>query len=152
MPQTPSEIPIQISLLNDITQTMIDSYKGYRTCLKELDDEVRLYSRLSERTEARSQMISKFQKAVSDMGGDPHTEGSISGAAHRGFIKFTTLFQGDKKAACQAIDDGESFLAEKIKEALRTPVLSPQTEALLNEALQGAQQGELFASVLENSL
>jgi len=35
---------------------------------------------------------------------------------------------------------------------LRTPELLPRTETLLNEALKGAQQGELFANILESSL
>ncbi|WP_416876792.1 PA2169 family four-helix-bundle protein [Litorimonas sp.] len=153
MSQTPpAETQIQINILNDITQTMIDSYNGYKTCLQDFQNDNALYVRFTERANSRSQIISEFQSAVEELGGEPKTEGSISGAAHRGLIKFTTLFQDDAKAACQAIDDGEAFLAEKIKEALRTPELLPRTETLLNKALKGAQQGELFANVLESSL
>tara|TARA_R110002020_G_scaffold89276_1_gene218509 strand:+ start:1985 stop:2446 length:462 start_codon:yes stop_codon:yes gene_type:complete len=153
MSQTPpAETQIQISILNDIIQTMIDSYNGYKTCLQDFQDDETLYARFSERAESRSQIISEFQNAVKEFGGEPRGQGSISGAAHRGLIKLTTLFQDDTRAACQAIDDGEAFLAEKIKEALRTPELLPRTETLLNEALKGAQQGELFANILESSL
>ena len=153
MSQTPfAETQIQINVLNDITQTLIDSHQGYETCQNDFKSDETLHARFSERAEARSQMVAEFQKAVKQLGGEPRTQGSISGAAHRGLIKFTALFQDDAKAACQSIDDGEAFLAEKIKEALRTPELLPRTEELLNKALRSAQQGELFANVLESSI
>ena len=40
MSQTPpAETQIQISILNDIIQTMIDSYNGYKTCLQDFQDD-----------------------------------------------------------------------------------------------------------------
>lgn len=155
MSQTPppeTQNQIQINILNDVTQTLIDSYKGYESCLNDFEERKNLRTRFSQRAKARALMITEFQNVVRDLGGDPETDGSVSGAAHRGWTKFTTLFQDDEKAACQSIDDGESFLAEKIRDVLRQPDITPRTRELLDKAYRSAKEAELFADILERSL
>lgn len=133
----------QIDILNDVTQTLIDSYEGYKTCLKDMEEGYALRSQFSSRAASRSQLISEFQVAVRDLGGEPVMKGSVSGAAHRGWTKFTALFQDDEKAARQAVDDGERFLAERINEQLRDPSLTPNTQILLRNAYASAIKGDV---------
>ncbi|CAM3715843.1 PA2169 family four-helix-bundle protein [Litorimonas haliclonae] len=131
----------QIDILNDVTQTLIDSYEGYKICLEDMEEGYALRSHFSRRAASRSQLISEFQTAVRDLGGEPVTKGSVSGAAHRGWTKLTALFQDDEKAARQAVDDGERFLAERINEQLRDPGLTPNTQVLLRNAYASATKG-----------
>jgi len=136
-------IQAQIYILNDVTQTLIDSYKGYLTCLEDMDESYSLRSQFSSRASSRSQLISEFQEAVRNLGGEPVTKGSVSGAAHRGWTKLSALFQDDEKAASLAVEDGERFLAEKITEQLRDPTLLPRTQSLLRDAYDSAVKSDV---------
>ncbi len=135
----------QIDALNDVTQTLIDSYEGYKTCLEDMEEDYALRSQFSSRAASRSQLISEFQTSVRELGGEAVTKGSVSGAAHRGWTKLTAFFQDDEKAASQAVSDGERFLAERINELMRDPNLTPETLALLRKAYASATKGDIQA-------
>lgn len=141
-----------IKALNDVTQTMIDSYKGYEKCLEIADDSSALTNSFRERATRRSQLINDFQAEVRSLGGEPETDGSALGAAHRGWANVTSAFQDDRKAAVEAIDDGEDFLAGKIENQLEDNDIRPRTRDLLQQAHSSAREGERFAEAMERSL
>ena len=141
-----------INILNDVTETLIDSRKGYQKCIDISDDSYALRSNFLERAQRRSQMIEAFQNEVRTLGGEPKNDGSVAGSAHRAWTDITTLFQDDEKAAVEAIDDGEDFLADKIESKLKEDSLSPRTRELLQTAHADARDGERFADALEKAL
>lgn len=141
----------QIDTLNEIITLMIDSHKGYEACLKVLDNHP-LEQRFAKRALERSFLIQTFQNQVSSLGGEPSESGSISGALHRKWTQFTTVFKDDLEAALQAIDDGEEFLANKIKESFFAEDLSVETKALLQKAFVSACEGEKLAEVTADKL
>lgn len=141
-----------INVLNDVTETLIDSRKGYQKCIEVSDDSYALRSNFLERAQRRSQMIQEFQGEVRSLGGEPKEDGSVAGAAHRAWTDITTLFQNDEKAAVEAIDDGEDFLADKIESKLKDEALAPRTRELLQKAQADARDGERFAEALEKAL
>ena len=147
-PQTARDIGV----LNDVTQTLIDSHKGYETCVEAVGTNAALSKAFRDRADARSALIREFQTAVQTLGGTPATSGSVVGAVHRAWTSFTTLFADDEKAAIEAVDDGEEFLAETIEDKLGDTRLMPATRELLVKAHESAREGERFADALDNAL
>lgn len=141
-----------IDALNSVTQTLIDSQKGYAKCCEVVDDSYALRSNFQERSQKRLNLVEQFQAEVRTLGGEPETNGSVAGKAHRAWTSFTTIFSDDEKAALEAIDDGEEFLAEKIEHVLAKEPLQPSTRALLQKAHADARDGERFADALEDAL
>lgn len=140
----------EIKILNSVTKTLIDSCEGYETCRDVADDSHALQSEFSRRLAERQTLVREFQDLVRSLGGEPADSGSAKGAVHRGFLRFTTLFQDDEKAAISALDDGEEFLAEKIEDKLEDDRLGPESRQLLMRAMQSAQDGERFADRLDD--
>lgn len=141
-----------IDVLNTVTKSLIDSHKGYETCVEVTDDSYALQTNFQERAERRAVLIREFQAEIQKLGGEPSTSGSVAGAAHRAWTSFTTVFADDEKAAIEAIDDGEEFLAEKIEGCLEYTELQPRTRELLQKAHADAREGERFADALDNAL
>ncbi|GHA96196.1 hypothetical protein GCM10009069_18990 [Algimonas arctica] len=141
-----------IDVLNTVTKTLIDSRKGYETCCKVVDDSYALKSNFQERAQRRLLLIEEFQSAVGALGGEAVTTGSVAGKAHRAWTSFTSLFADDEKAAAEALDDGEEFLADKIEDQLSKSDLNLKTRALLTKAYADARDGENFADMLEKVL
>lgn len=138
-----------VKVLNSVTKTLIDSCKGYEKCAEVSDDSYRLQSEFSRRQNERKQLVHDFQNQVRTLGGEPETDGSMAGAVHRGFTRFSSVFRDDETAAISALDDGEEFLAEKIEDKLEDHDLSPQTTQLLQKAMLAAKSGERFADMME---
>ena len=148
----PASIAHDINVLSDVTRTLIDSHKGYATCVDAVDDSYALAKSFGERADARAALIAEFKAEIAALGGDAPNEGSIAGAAHRVWTSFTTLFSDDEKAAIEAVDDGEEYLAEKIERALDSDVLAARTRDLLVRAHASAREGERFADALDKAL
>jgi len=138
-----------IKVLNSVTKTLIDSCKGYETCAEISDDSYALRSEFLRRKSEREQLVQELQNQVTAYGGEPVTDGSMSGAVHRGFTRFSSAFRNDEQAAISALDDGEEFLAEKIEDKLEDNILAPQATALLQRAMASAKSGERFADMLD---
>ncbi|MDB2439565.1 PA2169 family four-helix-bundle protein [Hellea sp.] len=138
-----------IKALNSVTKTLIDSCKGYETCADISDDSYALQAEFKRRKNERSQLVGEFQNQVRQLGGEPVDSGSVKGAVHRSFTRFSSMFQDDEAAAISALDDGEEYLAEKIEDKLEDGYCSPSTQALLVKAHQSAASGERFADMLD---
>lgn len=138
-----------IKTLNSVTKTLIDSCKGYETCADVSDENYALHAEFSRRHNERNQLVSEFQNQVRQLGGEPEDSGSMTGAVHRGFTQFSSMFRDNESAAISALDDGEAYLAEKIEDKLEGGAFDPLTESLLRKAHNSAQRGEKFADMLE---
>jgi len=138
-----------VKILNSVTKTLIDSCKGYETCVDVSDDSYALRTEFQRRKGERDELVQEFQTQVRAFGGEPEDCGSMSGAVHRGFTRFSSVFRDDEAAAISALDDGEEFLAEKIEDKLEDHDLAPQTRQLLQKAMTSAKSGERFADMLD---
>lgn len=138
-----------IKVLNSVTKTLIDSCKGYQTCVDVSDDSYALQTEFTRRKAERDALVQEFQTHVRSLGGQPETNGSMTGAVHRGFTRFSTIFRDDEAAAISALDDGEEFLAEKIEDKLDVNELNSQSVQLLEKAMSAAKSGERFADMME---
>jgi uncharacterized protein (TIGR02284 family) len=141
-----------VKALNEVTETMIDSYKGYEKCLEISQDSFGLRQNFQARAQERGQLINELQGEVRQLGGEPVTEGSITGKLHRSFTKFSSFFQDDEKAAVSAIDDGEEYLAEKIENCLESNSFASSTQGILQRAHASAKAGERYADMIEDRM
>ena len=134
-----------IDVLNDVTKTLIDSQKGYEKVCEIAEEGHGLRSKFQSLAAERRDLITAFQSRVSEYGGEPVTSGGVGGSLHRAWADFTALFEDDEKAALDAVDDGEDYLAETIDSKLKTDGLDQSTIDLLQRAKASARYGESFA-------
>lgn len=139
-----------VDILNDVTKTLIDSQKGYQQAAEKVDENYALRSQFLQRADQRQQMINQFQTRVRTFGAEPQTEGGVTGSAHRMWNDFTSMFQSDEKAALNAIDDGEEFLAEQVEDKLDDNEIDMESRQLLRQAYASAKEGERFADRMED--
>ena len=134
-----------IDALNDVTKTLIDSQKGYEKVAEMTDETHALRSKFQTLAYERNELVTAFQARVRDLGGEPVTDGGAAGAMHRAWANFTSLFTKDEKAALEAVDDGEEYLAERSEARLKEKDLDEATIELLQRAHGSARHGEKFA-------
>lgn len=139
----------EIEILNDVTESLIDSYEGYRACAETVDNAHPMHGELSRRTTDRHALVGEFKARVRALGGEPASSGTTTGAIHRGFAKFASLFQDDEDAAVSALDDAEERLGDEIQDKLKDNSLSNESNILMTKALRSAVDGERFADRID---
>ncbi|WP_156807807.1 PA2169 family four-helix-bundle protein [Henriciella marina] len=136
-----------VDALNDVTKTLIDSQKGYQKVTEVADENHALRAKFQTLAAERGELITAFQTRVREYGGEPVTDGGAAGSVHRAWTDFTSLFSSDEKAALEAVDDGEEYLAERAESKLKEKDLDTSTVELLQRAHASAKHGEKFADV-----
>lgn len=128
--------------VNGVLPYMIDSCLGYKKAHDILEDNANLRRAILGRYESRNTLVDEMKSYVSGKGAEPADEGSLSGSAHRSFMDIADLFQDDIEAAMGAIDTGEEYLQEKLKDAAQSDGIEPAARDLLQRALEDAKTGE----------
>ena len=139
-----------IEELNDITKLMIDSFKGYKSAIDESDDSFSLRQEFAQRAERRSIYIAEIQDYVRSLGGEPAVNGTARGAVHRGWLNFANIFRDDERGALNAVENGESYLAESIEDVLEDDDIDARGRDLLRKAHADVAAGRDFAGLLED--
>ena len=130
-----------ISVLNGLIETTIDSVDGYRRSAQEATNS-RFSSQFLDRANEREQVVSKLRDAVRSMGGNPEDDGSVLAAAHRAFLSLKDKVTGsDDNAIIGEVDHGESYLASKWEAALKDDGLSQQTRSLIQQCYDSVREG-----------
>ena len=80
-------------------------------------------------------MARELQAEVRRLGGDPEKSGSVSGAAHRGWINIKSAVTGkDEGAIVAEAERGEDSAKKAYEDALsQGGILSTQTQALIRQ-------------------
>lgn len=141
-----------IEELNDVTQLMIDSFRGYKEAIDQSDDSFALQNEFKERAERRSVYIAEIQDYVRSLGGEPAVDGTARGAVHRGWVKFSNMFRDDEEGAVSAVENGEAYLAECIEDCLEDDDIDANARTLLAKAHADVAAGRNFASLKEDQL
>ena len=130
-----------ISVLNSLIETTIDSVDGYRRSAQEATNS-RFSAAFLERASEREQIVSKLRDEVRRLGGNPEDDGSVLAAAHRAFLSLRDKVTGSDDAAVIAeVDHGESYLNGKWETALRDDQLSPETRTLIQLSYDSVREG-----------
>jgi uncharacterized protein (TIGR02284 family) len=121
-----------ISTLNGLIETLKDGEHGFKTAAEGLQD-AQTKSLFQQYSRQRAEMSRELQAEVRRLGGDPEKSGSVSGAAHRGWINIKSVVTGrDDGSIIAEAERGEDSAKKMYEEALREP-LAPQTLALVRE-------------------
>jgi uncharacterized protein (TIGR02284 family) len=130
-----------ITVLNSLIETTIDSVDGYRRSSAEATNS-RFASSFRDRAAEREQVVAKLRDRVRELGGTPEHDGSLLAAAHRQFLSLRDAVTGsDDNAVIAEVDRGESYLNGKWEIALKDDELSPETKALVRELYESVRSG-----------
>ena len=141
-----------ISVLNSLIETTIDSVDGYRHSANEATN-----SRFSESfrnwAKDREDVVSKLRDRVRELGGTPEHDGGILAAMHRQFLSIRDAVTGsDDKSVIAEVDRGESYLDNKWQTALDDTELSPETQQVIRSCYDSVRSGRQQWEQLNRSL
>jgi uncharacterized protein (TIGR02284 family) len=108
-----------ISVLNDLIQVSKDGEREFHDCAEKVADPelLNFFTKTSQRCAEGAAML---QEEVNRLGGEPKTEGSFSGAAHRMWSNLKTAVAGnDKDSILKACEIGEQHAVEAYDKALQ---------------------------------
>ena len=141
-----------ISVLNTLTATTLDSVKGYREAAENSDDDEHRQF-FSEMAEERSRLAADLQQHVRAIGGDPETESSTAGAAHRGWVDLKSAITGrDEKAIVNEVERGEDYLKAKFETAMQDDKLSSTARGKLEQCFASVRKGHDRASAMKHAM
>jgi uncharacterized protein (TIGR02284 family) len=130
-----------ITVLNSLIETTIDSVDGYRRSAQEATSS-RFSAAFLERANEREQVVSQLRDRVRQLGGNPEDDGSVLAAAHRAFLSLRDKITGsDDTAVVAEVDHGESYLNGKWEAALRDDRLSAETRSLVQSCYDSVRRG-----------
>ena len=141
-----------ITVLNSLIETTIDSVDGYRRSAQEATNS-RFSAEFLERASEREQVVSQLRGRVRQLGGNPEDDGSVLAAAHRAFLTLRDKVTGsDDGAVIAEVDHGESYLNGKWETALKDGGLSTETRSLIQSCYDSVREGhERFRRLHEDA-
>ena len=111
-----------ISTLNTLIETCRDGEQGFREAAKNLKDPS-VKSMFTEIAYERAKFAEELKSEVERLGGTPDEGGSISGAAHRGWVNVKGALTGrDDKQIIAEAERGEDVAVETYRDALKEPL------------------------------
>lgn len=140
-----------ISVLNGLIETTLDSYKGYNDACA--DDDGRYRPMFQQLAQDRSSVTSRLQQQVAGLGGDPEDESSYGAAAHRGFMDLKQAVMGSsEQAIIEEVERGEDYLKAKYEAAMQDDELSPDTRQVIQQAYQSVREGHDRVSSIKHQM
>jgi uncharacterized protein (TIGR02284 family) len=131
----------EVSVLNSLIETTIDSVDGYRHSAGEATGQ-QFAEIFRRRAEEREQVVERLREQVRTLGGTPEEEGGLLAKAHRQFLSLRdAVTGGDDQSVIAEVDRGESYLNAKWEAALADDSLSSGTKRLLTELYQSVRSG-----------
>jgi uncharacterized protein (TIGR02284 family) len=142
----------EISTLNTLIATTIDSITGYEDSAANIDNE-RFREIFRERASERQRIVEDLRAEVRRLGGDPEDGGSFMGKAHQRFEDLKAAITGrDEKAIINEVERGEDYLKAKFEAALNEGTLSGDTRAAVERAYQSVRAGHDQISHLKHGM
>jgi uncharacterized protein (TIGR02284 family) len=140
-----------ISVLNSLTTTTLDSVKGFREAADDADGGQyrELFVEFAGR---RSAVAQQLQAEVRRLGGTPEDDSSLLAAAHRTFLNLKDALTGhDDRAIINEVERGEDHIKHKFEEALRDDRISADTRAVIQQGYQSVKEGHDRVRALKHS-
>ena len=142
----------EISTLNTLIATTIDSVTGYENSAQEIENS-RFQEIFRKRASERQDVVSKLQAEVRRLGGEPDEGGSFLGKAHQRFEDLKSAITGqDEKAIINEVERGEDYLKEKFETALNGGMLSGESRSVVEGCYQSVRQGHDQMSQLKHGM
>ena len=142
----------EISTLNTLIATLIDSVTGYEDSAANLDDS-RLQELFRDNARERQRVVEDLRSEVRRLGGNPEDDGSFLGKTHQRFLDLKAAVAGrDEKAVINETERGEDYLKEKFETALNDGTLSGESRAVVERVYQSVRKGHDQVSSLKHGL
>lgn len=147
-----SDINHDISTLNTLIATTLDSADGYAEAAKDSDN-ARYASLFTARASERRQVVSALQATVTTLGGTPEDDGTVLAGAHRVFLNLKAAVTGrDDQAIVNEVEAGEDHIKAKFEKALADTQVSATTSAAIQTAYTSVREGHDQMRDLKHSL
>lgn len=141
-----------ISVLNTLIATTLDSMKGYRESAEDSENSTHAQF-FREMAEERSQVASDLQAHVRSLGGDPEMDSSTAGAAHRGWVDLKAAITGhDEQAVVNEVERGEDYIKGKFEAAMKDDELSAAARGAIETAFGSIRKGHDRASQMKHAM
>lgn len=142
----------EISTLNTLIETTIDSITGYENSAKDIDDQ-RFAEIFRRRADERQQVVQQLREEVRRLGGDPEESGTFLGKTHQRFEDLKAAITGqDEQAVINEVERGEDYLKEKFETALNSGTLTGESRSVVERAYQSVREGHDQISQLKHGL
>jgi len=142
----------EISTLNTLIATTIDSVTGYENSAKDIDNQ-RFAEIFRERANERQQVVEQLRAEVRRLGGNPEDDGSFMGKTHQRFEDMKAAITGqDEKAIINEVERGEDYLKEKFETALNSDTLSGESRSVVERCYQSVRSGHDQMSQLKHGM
>ena len=142
----------EISTLNTLIATLIDSVTGYEDSAANIDNS-RLKELFRDSARERQRVVEELRSEVRRLGGNPEDDGSFLGKTHQRFLDLKAAIAGrDEKAVINETERGEDYLKEKFETALNSGTLSGESRAVVERAYQSVRKGHDQVSSLKHGL
>lgn len=136
-----NETSHDISTLNTLIATTIDSVEGYTEAAKD-SDSGRFGSIFTSRASERREVVSRLQQEVVRLGGRAEDDGTMLAGAHRMFLNLKASMTGhDDKAIVNEVEAGEDHIKAKFEDALGDRQLSPEVRQLIEACYASVKAG-----------
>ena len=147
-----SEHSSEISTLNTLIATTIDSINGYEDSAQNIDNE-RFREIFRQRANERQEVVENLRAEVRRLGGNPEDDGSFMGKAHQRFEDLKAAITGrDEKAIINEVERGEDYLKGKFEAALNDGDLSGETRSVVQSCYQSVREGHDQMSSLKHGM
>jgi len=142
----------EISTLNTLIATTIDSVTGYENSAKDIANQ-RFAEIFRERANERQQVVEQLRAEVRRLGGNPEDDGSLMGKTHQSFEDMKAAITGqDEKAIINEVERGEDYLKEKFETALNSDALSGESRSVVERCYQSVRSGHDQMSQLKHGM
>jgi len=143
----------EITTLNTLTATLIDSVTGFEDAAANIEGSSRLQQLFRERATERRQIVEDLRAEVRRLGGNPEDDGSFMGKTHQRFLDLKAAVTGrDEQAIVNEVERGEDYLKEKFEAALESGHLSGESRSVVERAYQSVRSGHDQVSALKHGL
>ena len=140
-----------VSKLDDLIITLIDSIKGYDHSAEKAEA-ARYKGFFLEMAQDRRTAVSRLQEASRALGGTPADYGSASGTLHRRVEDLRVALGAGDKAIIKEVERGEDYLKEEFERVLNDERMSPEAMAAVRDAYESVRRGHDEASELKHRL
>ncbi|TRW17182.1 PA2169 family four-helix-bundle protein [Glacieibacterium frigidum] len=139
-----------ISTLNSLIATTIDSVDGYTEAAKE---DTSYTARFTANAAERRAIATQLQAEVARLGGEPQDDGTALAGAHRMFLNLKATLTGhDDKAIVNEVEAGEDHIKAKFEDALDDRELSPGVRDTIEACYTSVKRGHDEMRDLKHSL
>lgn len=142
----------EISTLNTLIATTIDSITGYENSAKDIKNQ-RFAEMFRERANERQRVVEDLRSEVRRLGGDPEDSGSFMGKTHQRWEDLkAAVTGGDEKSIIDTVENGEDYLKEKFESALDSGTLSGEARSVVERCYQSVRSGHDQMSQLKHGM